>query len=92
MGASGEAHASPDLRRRWRTRRPGKAATLSLPPLNYQDWYDFVFATSRAIATTSISGRVERTDLDEYLQGADPRVIARCDHRRNQPFLESRES
>jgi hypothetical protein len=31
------------------------------PPLNYQDWYDFVFATASRYR-------------DEYLQGADPRV------------------
>src|SRR5882724_5079409 len=45
------------------------------PPLNYQDWYDFVFATvSRYRDDVVLWGVWNEPNLDEYLQGADPRV------------------
>jgi len=45
------------------------------PPLNYQDWYDFVFATaSRYRDDIVLWGVWNEPNLDEYLQGADPRV------------------
>jgi hypothetical protein len=45
------------------------------PPLNYQDWYDFVFATvSRYRDDIHLWGVWNEPNLDEYLQGADPRV------------------
>jgi hypothetical protein len=45
------------------------------PPLNYQDWYDFVFATvSRYRDDIVFWGVWNEPNLDEYLQGADPRV------------------
>lgn len=45
------------------------------PPVNYQDWYDFVFATvSRYKNDIYLWGVWNEPNLDEYLQGADPRV------------------
>ena len=45
------------------------------PPLNYQDWYDFVFATvSRYRDDIHLWGIWNEPNLDQYLQGADPRV------------------
>jgi hypothetical protein len=45
------------------------------PPLNYQDWYDFVFATvSRYRDDIHLWGVWNEPNLDEYLQGSDPRV------------------
>jgi hypothetical protein len=45
------------------------------PPLNNQDWYDFVFATvSRYRDDIELWGVWNEPNLDEYLQGADPRV------------------
>jgi hypothetical protein len=45
------------------------------PPLNYQDWYDFVFATaSRYRDDIVLWGVWNEPNLDEYLQGAEPRV------------------
>ena len=45
------------------------------PPLNYQDWYDFVFATvSRYKDDIHLWGVWNEPNLDEYLQGADLRV------------------
>jgi hypothetical protein len=45
------------------------------PPLNYQDWYDFVFATvSRYRNDIHLWGVWNEPNLDEYLQGNDPRV------------------
>jgi hypothetical protein len=48
---------------------------FSYPPLNYQDWYDFVFATvSRYRDDIFLWGVWNEPNLDEYLQGSDPRV------------------
>jgi hypothetical protein len=45
------------------------------PPLNYQDWYDFVFATvSRYRDDIHLWGVWNEPNLDQYLQGTDPRV------------------
>ena len=45
------------------------------PPVNYQDWYDFVFATvSRYKDDIQLWGVWNEPNLDEYLQGADPKV------------------
>ena len=45
------------------------------PPLNHQDWYDFVFATvSRYRGDIRLWGVWNEPNLDEFLQGADPRV------------------
>ncbi|MCU1381876.1 MAG: uncharacterized protein JWL71_573 [Acidobacteria bacterium] len=45
------------------------------PPLNYQDWYDFVFATvSRYRDDIFLWGVWNEPNLDQYLQGTDPRV------------------
>ncbi len=45
------------------------------PPVNYQDWYDFVFATvSRYKNDIHLWGVWNEPNLDEYLQGADPKV------------------
>ena len=45
------------------------------PPLNYQDWYDFVFATvSRYRDDIHLWGVWNEPNLDEYLQGNDPKV------------------
>jgi len=45
------------------------------PPLNYQDWYDFVFTTvSRYRNDIHLWGVWNEPNLDEYLQGNDPRV------------------
>jgi hypothetical protein len=45
------------------------------PPLNYQDWYDFVFATvARYRADIHLWGVWNEPNLDQYLQGSDPRV------------------
>ncbi len=45
------------------------------PPVNYQDWYDFVFATvSRYKNDIYLWGVWNEPNLDEYLQGADPKV------------------
>ena len=45
------------------------------PPLNYQDWYDFVFATvSRYRDDIHLWGVWNEPNLDEYLQGAIRRV------------------
>jgi hypothetical protein len=45
------------------------------PPLNYQDWYDFVFATvSRYRNDIHLWGVWNEPNLDEYLQGSDPKV------------------
>ncbi len=45
------------------------------PPVNYQDWYDFVFATvSRYKTDIHLWGVWNEPNLDEYLQGADPKV------------------
>jgi Cellulase (glycosyl hydrolase family 5) len=45
------------------------------PPLNNQDWYDFVFATvSRYRDDIHLWGVWNEPNLDEYLQGADPKV------------------
>jgi hypothetical protein len=47
----------------------------SYPPLNYQDWYDYVFAiVSRYRDDIFLWGVWNEPNLDEYLQGADPRV------------------
>jgi hypothetical protein len=48
---------------------------FSYPPLNYQDWYDFVFATvSRYRDDIFLWGVWNEPNLDQYLQGSDPRV------------------
>ena len=48
---------------------------FSYPPLNYQDWYDFVFATvSRYRDDVFLWGVWNEPNLDEFLQGSDPRV------------------
>jgi hypothetical protein len=45
------------------------------PPLNYQDWYDFVFATvSRYRNDIFLWGVWNEPNLDQYLHGADPKV------------------
>ena len=45
------------------------------PPLNYQDWYDFVFATvSRYRDDIHLWGVWNEPNLDQYLQGSDLRV------------------
>ena len=45
------------------------------PPLNYQDWYDFVFAVvSRYRNDIFIFGIWNEPDLDSFLQGTDLRV------------------
>jgi len=45
------------------------------PPLNYQDWYDFVFAVaSRYRDDIGLWGVWNEPNLDEYLQGSDPTV------------------
>jgi hypothetical protein len=45
------------------------------PPLNYQDWYDFVFATvARYRNDISLWGVWNEPNLDEYLHGSDLRV------------------
>ena len=45
------------------------------PPLNYQDWYDFVYATvSRYRDDIYLWGVWNEPNLDQYLQGADPKV------------------
>src|SRR3954454_12824956 len=45
------------------------------PPMNYQDWYDFVFATvSRYRRDIHLWGVWNEPNLDQYLQGTDPRV------------------
>jgi len=45
------------------------------PPLNYQDWYDFVFATvTRYRDDIHLWGVWNEPNLDQYLQGTDPRV------------------
>jgi len=45
------------------------------PPLNYQDWYDFVFATvSRYHDDISLWGVWNEPNLDSYLQGTDLKV------------------
>ena len=45
------------------------------PPLNYQDWYDFVFAAvSRYRDDIHLWGIWNEPNLDQYLQGTDPRV------------------
>src|SRR3954467_5633929 len=45
------------------------------PPLNYQDWYDFVFATvSRYRDDIHLWGVLNETNLDESRQGSDLRV------------------
>jgi hypothetical protein len=45
------------------------------PPLNYQDWYDFVFATvSRYRDDIHLWGVWNEPNLDQYLQGTDPRI------------------
>src|SRR5256885_598005 len=47
----------------------------SYPPLNYQDWYDFVFATvSRYRDDIFLWGVWNEPNLDVYLQGSDLRV------------------
>jgi hypothetical protein len=45
------------------------------PPLNYQDWYDYVFAiVSRYRDDIFLWGVWNEPNLDQYLQGADPGV------------------
>jgi hypothetical protein len=45
------------------------------PPLNYQDWYDFVFAvTSRYRDDIFLWGVWNEPDLDGFLKGADLRI------------------
>lgn len=45
------------------------------PPVNYQDWYDFVFATvTRYRDDVYLWGVWNEPNLDQYLQGADPKV------------------
>ena len=45
------------------------------PPLNYQDWYDFVYATvSRYRDDIYLWGVWNEPNLDQYLQGTDPKV------------------
>src|SRR3954465_9390045 len=45
------------------------------PPLNYQDWYDFVFATvSRYRGDIDLWGVWNEPNLDQYLEGADLKV------------------
>src|SRR5204863_3982733 len=45
------------------------------PPLNYQDWYDFVFAVvSRYRNDIVFFGIWNEPDLDRYLKGRDLRV------------------
>ena len=45
------------------------------PPLNYQDWYDFVYATvSRYRNDIYLWGVWNEPNLDGYLKGSDPRV------------------
>jgi hypothetical protein len=45
------------------------------PPVNYQDWYDYVFAVvSRYREDIFLWGVWNEPNLDDYLQGADPRV------------------
>jgi hypothetical protein len=45
------------------------------PPLNYQDWYDFVFATvSRYRHDIFLWGVWNEPNLDSYLKGADLKV------------------
>jgi hypothetical protein len=45
------------------------------PPVNYQDWYDFVYATvSRYRDDIYLWGVWNEPNLDQYLQGADPKV------------------
>jgi hypothetical protein len=47
----------------------------SYPPVNYQDWYDFVYATvSRYKDDIHLWGVWNEPNLDQYLQGADPSV------------------
>ena len=46
--------------------------TYEYPPLNYQDWYDFVFATvSRYRNDVFLWGVWNEPNLDQYLKGAD---------------------
>jgi hypothetical protein len=45
------------------------------PPVNYQDWYDFVYATvSRYRDDIYLWGVWNEPNLDQYLKGADPKV------------------
>ena len=45
------------------------------PPLNYQDWYDFVFAVvSRYKDDIALWGVWNEPNLDHFMKGADPRV------------------
>jgi len=45
------------------------------PPLNYQDWYDFVYATvSRYRNDIYLWGVWNEPNLNGYLKGSDPRV------------------
>jgi hypothetical protein len=49
--------------------------TSNYPPLNYQDWYDFVFATaSRYKNDIFYWGLWNEPNLDFFLKGTDPRV------------------
>jgi hypothetical protein len=45
------------------------------PPLNYQDWYDFVFATvTRYRGDIDLWGVWNEPNLDQYLEGTDLKV------------------
>ena len=51
------------------------------PPLNYQDWYDFVFATvSRYRDDILLWGVWNEPNLDEYLQGSRPEGLPLARH------------
>ena len=79
-----QADASHDLRVAGLRAGVGeRRPPVRYPPLNYQDWYDFVFATvSRYRDDIHLWGVWNEPNLDQYLQGADPRVYRSLrDHR-----------